>query len=1023
VASGRQRFSIISDGLPTQLPDIDQDETREWVESFDTVVRTRGRGRARYIMLRLLERAREQQVGVPGLRSTDYINTIPPEREPWFPGDEYIERRVRAYIRWNAAVMVSRANRPGLGVGGHIATYASAASLYEVGFNHFFRGKDHGESGDQVFIQGHAAPGIYARAFLEGRLTEHQLNGFRQELSHPGGGLPSYPHPRLMPDFWEFPTVSMGLGAINAVYQARFNRYLLARQIRDTSRSHVWAFLGDGETDEPEVLGSIGLAAREELDNLTFVINCNLQRLDGPVRGNGKIIQELEASFRGAGWNVIKVIWGRDWDPLLAQDTDGVLVNKMNSTPDGQFQTYGVETGAYIRENFFGGDPRLRAMVGHLSDDQLRNLSRGGHDYRKVYAAFKAATEHVGQPTVILAHTIKGWTLGPDFEARNATHQMKKLTVAELKDFRDRLYLEIPDAALEAEQPPYYHPGEQSDEIQYMLERRAALGGFLPKRVVRARPLALTANGAYDELRKGSGKQSVATTMAFVRLLKDLMKDPEIGERFVPIIPDEARTFGMDSLFPTAKIYSPYGQSYEAVDRNLLLSYKESEKGQILHEGISEAGAMGSTIAAGTAYATHGTHMIPVYIFYSMFGFQRTGDQLWSFGDQLGRGFLLGATAGRTTLTGEGLQHNDGHSMLLSSVSTACISYDAAWAYELSYIVRDALRRMYGASPDHPDGENIFYYLTVYNEPYVQPAEPADFPGGSQALEQGILRGLYRYSAARGPATADQAGPAGRSAGLPSGELVVTGTVLSPGQPVSADAGLSPYEHPSPDQAPSADAAVTPEEVVDPGAGQFPDGTRVPDDDVAAAGTATEAGAAEAGATSAADDADRAGDRPRAQVLASGVALRWALRAQRMLADDWGVMADAWSATSWTELRRDALACDEWNLLHPDEEQRIPYVTQALDGHQGPVVAVSDWIRAVPDQIARWVSAPFTSLGTDGWGFSDTRPAARRFFNVDAESITVAILSQLARQGEIKPEVVGQAITKYRLDRPVSEAL
>ena len=987
MASGRQRFSIISDGLPTQLPDIDQDETREWVESFDTVVRTRGRGRARYIMLRLLERAREQQVGVPGLRSTDYINTIPPEREPWFPGDEYIERRIRAYIRWNAAVMVSRANRAGLGVGGHIATYASAASLYEVGFNHFFRGKDHGESGDQVFIQGHAAPGIYARAFLEGRLTEHQLNGFRQELSHPGGGLPSYPHPRLMPDFWEFPTVSMGLGAINAVYQARFNRYLLARQIRDTSRSHVWAFLGDGETDEPEVLGSIGLAAREELDNLTFVINCNLQRLDGPVRGNGKIIQELEASFRGAGWNVIKVIWGRDWDPLLAQDTDGVLVNKMNSTPDGQFQTYGVETGAYIRENFFGGDPRLRAMVEHLSDGQLRNLSRGGHDYRKVYAAFKAATEHVGQPTVILTHTIKGWTLGPDFEARNATHQMKKLTVAELKDFRDRLYLEIPDAALEAEQPPYYHPGEQSDEIQYMLERRAALGGFLPKRVVRARPLALTGNAAYEDLRKGSGKQSVATTMAFVRLLKDLMKDPEIGERFVPIIPDEARTFGMDSLFPTAKIYSPHGQSYEAVDRNLLLSYKESEQGQILHEGISEAGAMGSTIAAGTAYATHGTHMIPVYIFYSMFGFQRTGDQLWSFGDQLGRGFLLGATAGRTTLAGEGLQHNDGHSMLLASVSTACISYDAAWAYELSYIVRDALRRMYGASPDHPDGENIFYYLTVYNEPYVQPAEPADFPGGSQALEQGILRGLYRYSAASGPATADQAGPAGRSAGLPSAEPVVTGTVLSPGQPASADADLSRHEHPFPDQAPSASAAVIPEEVVDPGAGQ------------------------------------RAGDRPRAQILASGVALRWAMQAQRMLADDWGVIADAWSATSWTELRRDALACDEWNLLHPDEEQRIPYVTQALDGHQGPVVAVSDWIRAVPDQIARWVPAPFTSLGTDGWGFSDTRPAARRFFNVDAESITVAVLGQLARQGEVKPELVGQAITKYRLDLPVSEAL
>jgi len=919
VASGRQRFSIISDGLPTQLPDIDPDETREWIDSFDNVVRTRGRARARYVMLKLLERAREQQVGVPGLRSTDYINTIPPEREPWFPGDEYVERRIRAYIRWNAAVMVSRANRPGMGVGGHIATYASAASLYEVGFNHFFHGKDHGESGDQVFFQGHAAPGIYARAFLEGRLTEDQLNGFRQELSHRGhgGGLPSYPHPRLMPDFWEFPTVSMGLGAINAIYQARFNRYLLAREIKDTSRSHVWAFLGDGETDEPEVLGAISLAAREELDNLTFVINANLQRLDGPVRGNGKIIQELEASFRGAGWNVIKVIWGRDWDPLLAKDTDGVLVNKMNTTPDGQFQTYAVESGAYTRENFFGGDPRLRAMVEHLSDDEIRNLSRGGHDYRKVYAAFKAAQEHVGQPTVILAHTIKGWTLGPDFEARNATHQMKKLTVAELKEFRDRLFLDIPDAALEADLPPYYHPGEQSEEIQYMKERRAALGGYLPKRVVRAKPVAQPDDKRYDELRKGSGRQSVATTMAFVRLLKELMKDREIGWRFVPIIPDEARTFGMDSLFPTAKIYDPHGQTYEAVDRALLLSYKESAKGQILHEGISESGAMGSTIAAGTAYATHATHMIPVYIFYSMFGFQRTGDQMWAFGDQMGRGFLLGATAGRTTLTGEGLQHNDGHSVLLASVNPACVSYDAAWAYELAYIVKDALRRMYGSSPEHPEGENIFYYLTVYNEPYQQPAEPADYPGGTEALERGILRGLYRY------------------------------------------AGAPP--------------------------------------------------------------AEQAAERPRARILASGVALRWALEAQRLLAEDWGVAAEAWSATSWTELRRDALDCDEWNLLHPDAEPRVPHVTSVLADHPGPVVAVSDWIRAVPDQIARWVSAPFGSLGTDGWGFSDTRPAARRFFHVDAESIALAVLSQLARVGEVKPEVLGQAIAKYRLDVDVSE--
>jgi pyruvate dehydrogenase E1 component len=946
VASGRQRFSIINDGLPTQLPDIDPDETREWVDSFDTVVQTRGRTRARYVMLRLLERAREQQVGVPGLRSTDYINTIPPEREPWFPGDEYIERRIRAYIRWNAAVMVSRANRPGLGVGGHIATYASAASLYEVGFNHFFRGKDHGESGDQVFFQGHAAPGIYARAFLEGRLTQDRLDGFRQELSHPGGGLPSYPHPRLMPGFWEFPTVSMGLGPINAIYQARFNRYLLAREMHDTSRSHVWAFLGDGEMDEPEALGAIGLAAREELDNLTFVINCNLQRLDGPVRGNGKIIQELEAFFRGAGWNVIKVIWGRDWDPLLAQDTDGVLVNKMNTTPDGQFQTYSVESGGYIRDNFFGGDPRLRTMVEHLSDDDLRNLSRGGHDYRKVYAAFKSAREHVGQPTVILTHTIKGWTLGPDFEARNATHQMKKLTHAELKEFRDRLYLPIPDSALEAELPPYYHPGEESEEIQYMRERRAALNGYLPRRAPRAKPLPPVPDKVYDELKKGSGKQGVATTMAFVRLLKELMKDKEIGARFVPIIPDEARTFGMDSLFPTAKIYSPHGQTYDAVDRNLLLSYKESEQGQILHEGITEDGAMGSMIAAGTSYATHGTHMIPVYIFYSMFGWQRTGDQMWALGDQLGRGFLLGATAGRTTLTGEGLQHNDGHSMLLASVSEACQSYDAAWAYELSYIVKDALRRMYSSTPDHPDGEDIFYYLSIYNEPYPQPAEPDAFPGGQAALEQGILRGLYEYAAGPGQE------PFGTGATRLAGEA----------QDSERDGGADP-----------------------------------------------------------AADAEQHG--AVAQILASGIAVRSALSAQKLLAEDWGVAASVWSATSWTELRRDAMSCEEWNLLHPEADQKVPYVTRMLDGRPGPVVAVSDWIRAVPDQIARWVPAPYTSLGTDGYGFSDTRAAARRFFHVDAESITLAVLSQLAKRGEVKPDILTQAIEKYRLDLPVSEAL
>ncbi|WP_413774924.1 pyruvate dehydrogenase (acetyl-transferring), homodimeric type [Actinocorallia sp. A-T 12471] len=908
VPSGRQRFSIISDGLPSQLPDINPDETREWLESLDTVIKTEGRTRARYVMLKLLERAREQQVGVPGLRSTDYINTIPPEKEPWFPGDEHIERRIRAYIRWNAAIMVSRANRPELSVGGHIATYASAASLYEVGFNHFFRGKDHGESGDQVFIQGHAAPGVYARAFLEGRLSEQQLDGFRQEVSHPGGGLSSYPHPRLMPDFWEFPTVSMGLAAIDSIYQARFNRYLLSRELKDTSRSHVWAFLGDGEMDEPESLGAIGLAAREELDNLTFVINCNLQRLDGPVRGNGKIIQELESYFRGAGWNVIKVIWGRDWDPLLAKDVDGVLVNKMNNTPDGQMQTFTVEPGSYTREQFFGDDPRLRKIVEHLSDDDLAKLSRGGHDYRKLFAAFKAAREHVGQPTVILTHTIKGWTLGPDFEARMSSHQMKKLTKNELKEFRDRLYLEIPDSALEADLPPYYHPGEDSEEIQYMKERRAALGGFLPKRVNRAKPLTLPGDAPYDDLRKGSGKQSVATTMAFVRLLKDLMKDKNIGHRFVPIIPDEARTFGMDAMFPTAKIYSPHGQTYESADRKLMLSYKESEQGQILHEGISEAGSMASLIASSTAYATHGEHMIPIYIFYSMFGWQRTGDQMWAMADQMGRGFMLGATAGRTTLTGEGLQHADGHSHLLASTNPATVSYDPSWAFELSHIVKDALRRMYGSSEEFPQGEDINYYLTVYNEPYVQPAEP-------EGLDvKDLLRGLYKFG----------------------------------------------------------------------------------------------------------DGPDLGSEAPKAQIVSSGVAGRWAIDAQRILAEDWGVSADLWSAPSWTELRREAMNCDTFNLLNPEREQLIPFVTRRLSDVPGPIVAVSDFMRAVQDQIAPWVPGDYTSLGTDGFGFSDTRAAARRFFHVDAESIVLAVLTRLVKRGEMKHEVLQQAITRYGLDQGVA---
>ena len=910
MASGHEPPAIITEGMPTQLPDIDPDETREWVESLDAVLDERGKARARYLMLKLIERARERQVGVPALRSTDYINSIPPEREPWFPGDEHIERRIRAFIRWNAAVMVSKANRKGLEVGGHIATYQSAASLYEVGFNHFFRGKDHPGGGDQIFIQGHASPGMYARAFLEGRLSTDQLDGFRQEVSRgPHNGLSSYPHPRLMPDFWEFPTVSMGLAALNSIYQARFNRYLHHRGIKDTSQQHVWAFLGDGEMGEPESLGAIGLAAREELDNLTFVINCNLQQLDGPVRGNGKVIQELEAYFRGAGWNVIKVIWGREWDNLLAQDHDGALVNKMNTTPDGQFQTYSVESGEYIRNNFFGGDQRLQQMVSNLSDEDLRKLPRGGHDYRKVYAAFKSATEHVGQPTVILAQTIKGWTIEA-LEGRNATHQMKKLTSDDLKAFRDRLYLPIEDSALEdAYNPPYFHPGTDSPEYQYMMDRRKQLGGSLPQRRVAPKTsLKLPGDDVYKPLAKGSNGP-VATTMALVRLFRDLMKDPEIGHRIVPIAPDEYRTFGMDSMFPTAKIYNPHGQNYEAVDRNLLLSWKESEQGQLLHEGISEAGAMGSMIAAGTAYATHGEPMIPFYIFYSMFGFQRTGDSLWALGDQLGRGFLVGATAGRTTLTGEGLQHADGHSPLLASTNPAAVHYDPGFAYEVAYIVKDGLRRMYGygLDKDKPFGEDVFYYLTVYNEPVPQPAEPENLNVAA------LLKGLYRFNE---------------------------------------------YE------------------------------------------------------TAEGDDV------PRVQLLGSGVALPWVRKAQQILAEEYSVAADIWSVTSWNELRRDAVAAEQHNLLHPEEPERVPFVTEQLKDTQGPVVAVSDFMRAVQDQISRWVPNDYTSLGTDGWGLADTRAAARRHFQVDAESIVVATLEILAKRGDVKPEVAAEAARKYRIDDP-----
>ncbi len=901
MAPGRDREPLLAGGLPTQYVDADPAETAEWLDSFDALVAHAGPYRARYIMLSLLRRAAEQNVGVPSLRSTDYINTIPSEREPWFPGDEAVERRIRAYARWNAAIMVHRAQRPGVGVGGHISTYASTASLYEVGFNHFFRGKDHPGGGDQIFFQGHGSPGMYARAFLEGRLSEQQMDGFRQELSHAGGGLSSYPHPRLMPDFWEFPTVSMGLGPINAIYQARFNKYLEHRGVKDTSDQHVWAFLGDGEMDEPESRGALQLAAQEELDNLTFVVNCNLQRLDGPVRGNGKIIQELESFFRGAGWNVIKVVWGRKWDELLARDTDGALVNLMNRTPDGDFQTYKAEDGSFIREHFFGRDPRTRKMVETWSDEEIWSLQRGGHDYRKLYAAYRSATEHKGQPTVILAKTIKGWTLGSHFEGRNATHQMKKLTLDDLKVFRDRLQIPISDEQMDAYLPPYYHPGMDDEHIQYMLERRRTLGGAVPERKITAKPLVLPGDPVYDVVKRGSGKQAVATTMAFVRLLKDLMRDPEIGPRIVPIIPDEARTFGMDSMFPTAKIYSPHGQTYTSVDRDLVLAYKESTSGQILHEGINEAGSVASFTAAGSSYATHGEPMIPVYIFYSMFGFQRTGDAFWAAMDQMARGFVLGATAGRTTLNGEGLQHEDGHSPILASTNPAVVAYDAAYGYELGHIVRDGLRRMYGDAP-----EDVFYYLTVYNEPYPQPAEPDGVD------VDGILRGMHLVSAA--------------------GE----------------------------------------------------------------------------------------GEGPRAQVLASGVAVPWALEAQRLLRDEWGVHADIWSVTSWTELRRDGLAADRHNLLEPESGRRRAYLTERLDDRPGPVIAVSDYMRALQDLIRPWVPGDYATLGTDGWGMSDTRGALRRHFLVDAQSIVVRTLASLAERGEVGSDWVRSAIDRYQLTDPAA---
>jgi pyruvate dehydrogenase E1 component len=893
---------MIIDGFVHQLPDTDPAETQEWLDSLDAVVGAHGKVRGRFLMSKLLERARELQVGTPASISTPYMNSIPPEQEPWFPGDEYVERRIRAYIRWNAAVMVVKANKHADGIGGHLSTFASSAALYDVGFNHFFRGKEDGLAGDHVYFQGHAAPGIYARAYLEGRLTESQLDGFRREIG--GGGLSSYPHPRLMPEFWEFPTVSMGLGPISSIYHARFNRYLHHRRLDDTAESRIWCFIGDGETDEPETLGSISLAAREGLDNLTWVINCNLQRLDGPVRGNGKIIQELEAVFRGAGWNVIKVVWGQPWDDLLARDHEGVLLERMNSTVDGEFQRYATEDGAYTREHFFGPDPRLRKLVEHLSDDEIRDLPRGGHDYRKLYAAYKAATETVGAPTVILAKTVKGWTLGAAVEGRNATHQIKKLTNEQLRVLRTRLHLteEIPESALADDvEPPYFKPDPDSPEARYLAARRQALDGPLPSRVVTTkRPLTLPSADVFAEFDAGSGSQAVSTTTAFTRLLRNLTRAEGFGPRVVPIIPDEARTFGMDALFKEIGIYASKGQLYEPVDHNLLLSYTEKKDGQILEEGITEAGSTASWIAAGTSYATRGVPMVPFFTFYSMFGFQRVGDLLWQAADMRARGFLMGATAGRTTLLGEGLQHQDGHSLLLASTVPTCEAYDPAFAYETAAIVHHGIERMYGEGSEAPD---VYYYLALYNENLVMPARPEG------VTDDDIVSGLYRWSTA----------PAG--------------------------------------------------------AGK------------------------------------------RATILFSGSAQGAARAAADELAERYGVAADLWSATSYKRLREEALEAERWSSLHPDAEPRTPLVTTKLADSVGPVVAVSDFMRAVPDQVSRWIPGTYTSLGTDGFGRSDTREALRRFFEVDAGHVVVAVLSALAEDGQLDPEVAVKAAADHGIDR------
>ncbi|MCH7870562.1 MAG: pyruvate dehydrogenase (acetyl-transferring), homodimeric type [Planctomycetes bacterium] len=877
----------------TEHQDDDPAETAEWIDSLTAVTRDAGPQRAAFLLSRLHEWAERRRISVPYSANTPYANTIPPDRQPAFPGDRQIERRIKSYVRWNAMAMVVRANRASEGIGGHISSYASAATLIEIGFNHFFRGADDESAGDQIFFQGHTSPGIYARAFLEGRLELRQLMNFRRELAD-GGGLSSYPHPWLMPDFWQFPTVSMGLGPITSIYQARFNEYLRDRGLADTSNCRVWAFLGDGEMDEPESLGAITLAARENLENLTWLINCNLQRLDGPVRGNGNIIQELEAAFRGAGWNVIKVIWGADWDPLFDADANGRLIEQMSHTVDGQWQRYAIETGDYSRKHFFGAHPELLKLVEHLSDEQIQQLRLGGHDPEKVYAAYKAAVEHKGQPTVILARTIKGYGLGEAGEGRNITHQQKKLNEKELRQFRDRF--DIPVSDRDIKRAPFRRFEEGSVEYEYLVERRRALGGFLPRRKIFSQPLPAPNPAIFEEFYKGSGKREAATTMAYIRLLGRLLGDKQIGKLIVPIVPDEARTFGMDGLFRTFGIYAHAGQLYEPVDAHLLMRYEERQNGQILEEGISEAGSMASFTAAGSAYATHGLNMIPFFTYYSMFGFQRVGDSIWAAADMRCKGFVVGATAGRTTLAGEGLQHQDGHSQLLASTVPNCISYDPAFAYELAVIIQDGIRRMYELR------ESVFYYITIYNETYIQPPMPA-------GVEKGILAGLYKFRPARKP-----------------------------------------------------------------------------------------------------------GDLPRIHLFGSGPILNEALRAQELLRERYDVAADVWSVTSYTELYRDGLTCGRWNRLHPDQPPRIPYIQRVLDPEPWPVIAASDYVKALPHRIDHWCPAGLHALGTDGFGRSEARAELRRHFEVSAEHIAYAALTKLRRRGKFGKKRLTEALTELAID-------